>query len=71
MIHSDLYHQLWMQHEDARTRDLEFRRVLHEASKARIEERRPGSGDERTTTRRHGFIDVAIRLLQVGVSWIV
>jgi hypothetical protein len=47
-----------------------FRRARKEASKARIEERRTSSSEERTVTQRSGFIEVAIRLLQVGVSWI-
>ena len=70
MIHPDLYYRLWVQHEDARIRDLEFRRARTEASEARREDRRTAAGEERTRTRRYGFIEVAIRLLQVGVTWI-
>lgn len=70
MIHPDLYYRLWVQHEEARNRDLEFRRASREASEARHEERMNASRNERTNTRRSGFIEVAIRLLQVGVSWI-
>jgi hypothetical protein len=70
MIHPDLYYGLWTQQEDARIRDLEFRRARKEASKARIEERGTASSEERTAIHRNGFIEVAIRLLQVGVSWI-
>jgi hypothetical protein len=68
MILFDLYYLLWVQQEDARIRDLEFWRTRKEALEARREERR-AAGEERTKTRRYGFIEVAIRLLQVGVSW--
>jgi hypothetical protein len=70
MIHPDLYYRLWVQQEDARIRELEFRRSRHEASEARGGELRTASGQERTKTRRYGLIEVAIRLLQVGVSWV-
>jgi hypothetical protein len=70
MIHPDLYYRLWIQQEDARIRDLEFRRPRKEALEARREKRRTAAGQERTGTRRYGFIEVAIRLLQVGVTWI-
>jgi hypothetical protein len=75
MIHPDLYYRQWKQQEDALICDLEFRRAGKEASKARIVEPRAASGQERTATHRNGFngfnrfIGVAIRLLQVGVSW--
>ena len=71
MIHPDLHYRLWVQQEDARMRDLEFRRARKAAVEARNEERMIASREERTNTRRPGFIEVAIRLLQVGVSWIV
>jgi shikimate kinase len=72
MIHPDLYYRVWTQQQDARIRDLEFRRTRKEASEARIAERSAASGQPRTATHRNGFsgfINVAIRLLQVGVSW--
>jgi len=70
MIHPDLHYRLWVQQEDARIRDLEFRRARNEASEAGREERRAASREERIKTRRYGFLEVAIWLLQVGVSWI-
>ena len=70
MIHPDLYYRLWVQQEEARTRDLEFRRARNQAQEARHVERMNASGKARTNTRRAGFIEVAIRLLQIGVSWI-
>ena len=71
MIHPDLHYRLWVQQEEARMRDLEFRRARNVALEARHEERIHASHEERAKTRRPGFIEVAIRLLQVGVSWIV
>jgi hypothetical protein len=68
MILFDLYYLLWVQQEDARIRDLEFWRTRKEALEARRKEPR-AAGEERTKPRRYGFIEVAIRLLQVGVSW--
>ena len=71
MIHPDLHYRLWVQQEEALMRDLEFRRTRKAALEARHEERMKASREERMHTRRPGFIEVAIRLLQVGVSWIV
>jgi hypothetical protein len=70
MIHPDLFYRLWVQQENARIRDLEFRRARKEASEARREAPRRVPRQERTRARRPGFIEVAIRLMQVGVSWI-
>lgn len=70
MIHPDLYHRLWVHQEQAQMRDLELRRARKVALQARHEEQMNASREERTKTRRPGFIEVAIRLLQVGVSWI-
>lgn len=71
MIHPDLYYRLWVQQEEAWMRDLEFRRARNQAQEARHGERMNASGEADKNTRRAGFIDVAIRLLQIGVSWIV
>jgi len=70
MIHPDLHYRLWVQQEEARMRDLEFRRARMVALEARHAERKNAAVQERTKTRRPGFVEVAIRLLQVGVSWI-
>lgn len=70
MIHPDLYHRLWVRQEEARTRDLEFRRAQKVALDARHEEQMNAFREERAKARRPGFLEVAIRLLQVGVSWI-
>jgi len=69
MIRPDLYYGLWIQQEDERIRDLEFRRARMETLEARREERRTAPGKGRAKARRYGFMEVAIRLLQVGVSW--
>jgi hypothetical protein len=71
MIHPDLFYRLWVQQQEALIRDLEFRRARKVASDARRETQMNASREERTNTRRAGFIEVAIRLLQVGVSWIL
>lgn len=69
MLHPDLYYRLWVQ-EEARIHELDFRRARKEALEARRQE--PGNAVHpgRTKPRRVGFVELAIRLIQVGVSWI-
>jgi hypothetical protein len=70
MLHPDLRHRLWVQEEKARIRELEFRRARREASEARRQEPGNAAHPARTKPRRVGFVEVATRLIQVGVSWI-
>lgn len=70
MLHPDLHYRLWVQEEKARIRELEFRRARREALEARHQEPGNAAHPARTKPRRAGFVEVAIRLIQVGVSWI-